>query len=289
MNMQHKLLLSTVCIFTLSACGGSGSGSSNPQPTSTVTTAPTSMPTNMPTSMPTDMPTMAPAGVTLDDLQSTVFGPSCGFSGCHSGSSAPFGLSLDSADNSFQNLVGVASGQQSNLMRVMAGNAENSYLIHKLEGRPSISGLQMPRNGTPLSTALIQNVKDWINNGAPRTGAGTTASKPSFSAANITQDLASVQLHFSKPVDTDTVSTESVQVYFNIQGEQVLASSDQYELTVTAQNIDIEIMLTDIAADSIVVHVNSPELSAILDSDGRLIDGDLDNVDGGVAVYVFDI
>ena len=37
-------------------------------------------------------------------------------------------------------------------MRVIAGDPENSYLIHKLEGRTGIVGVRMPFNGGPYLT-----------------------------------------------------------------------------------------------------------------------------------------
>jgi len=85
-------------------------------------------------------------------------------SGCHSGSSAPLGLMLDEG-LAYDNLVGVISGQDSDFQRVNPGNANDSYLIQKLEGTAS-GGVQMPIGQPPLSLALIQNVRDWIDAGA---------------------------------------------------------------------------------------------------------------------------
>ena len=66
-------------------------------------------------------------------------------------------------------LVNVASRQRTELMLVAPGNPEASYLIHKLEGRPGIIGLQMPRTGPPSLTAgQLQVIKRWIEIGAPR-------------------------------------------------------------------------------------------------------------------------
>jgi hypothetical protein len=54
-------------------------------------------------------------------------------------------------------------------MRVKPGDPENSYLIHKMEGRPSIIGLRMPFSGPPhLIEGQILVVKRWIEIGAPR-------------------------------------------------------------------------------------------------------------------------
>jgi mono/diheme cytochrome c family protein len=62
-------------------------------------------------------------------------------------------------------LVGVPSVQQPGLLRVDPGNPNDSYLIHKLEGTAAVGG-QMPLGGTPLASADIAVVRQWIADGA---------------------------------------------------------------------------------------------------------------------------
>ena len=61
--------------------------------------------------------------------------------------------------------MNVASVQVA-LNRVTPGNAENSYLIHKLDGRSGIVGDRMPTNGPFLTPAQIDVIEQWINDGA---------------------------------------------------------------------------------------------------------------------------
>jgi len=111
----------------------------------------------------------APAAVTLSQIQATVFTPIC--SGCHNGSNPPGGALPGSqnltAGNSFAALVGVASIEQPALRRVKVGDADNSYLIQKLEGLAGISGSRMPLGGPFLDQATIDQIKAWIASGAP--------------------------------------------------------------------------------------------------------------------------
>jgi hypothetical protein len=52
---------------------------------------------------------------------------------------------------------------------VIPGDPENSYLVHKVEGRPGIVGVRMPTVGPPyLTDGQILILKRWIANGAPR-------------------------------------------------------------------------------------------------------------------------
>ena len=105
-------------------------------------------------------------GPTLPQIQAVVFTPSCATAGCHD-STARANLELSNADLSFMELVGVPSVQQPALMLVEPGNADNSYLIHKLENAPTIDFGPMPP-GQALSPAVILEIRNWINNGADR-------------------------------------------------------------------------------------------------------------------------
>ncbi len=102
---------------------------------------------------------------TFTEIQDQIFTPSCSFSGCHSGPGAPVGLQL-TAGVSYANLVGVTSGEVPTLQRVQPGNADNSYLIHKLEGTQSV-GSRMPLGGPFLEQATIDRIRAWIDAGAP--------------------------------------------------------------------------------------------------------------------------
>jgi hypothetical protein len=108
---------------------------------------------------------------TLQSIQTNVFTPIC--AGCHTGPSSnvmPSGLNLTSASASHANLVGVASVLTPSVQRVAAGNANNSFLIHKLEGTVPgggpVAGARMPLLGQPLSQATIDAIRQWINAGA---------------------------------------------------------------------------------------------------------------------------
>lgn len=72
-------------------------------------------------------------------------------------------------DVAYDQLVNRASGQRTNLAIVQPNDPENSYLVHKLEGRPSILNLRMPRNSPAfLTDGQILVIKRWIEIGAPR-------------------------------------------------------------------------------------------------------------------------
>lgn len=103
-----------------------------------------------------------PMTASFSSIQSHVFTPVC--TGCHAGAAAPRGLRLDAA-NSFAMLVGVSSGGVPSLKRVAPGDAENSYLIHKLEGHQAV-GARMPLGGPYLDAQTLGLIRQWINNGA---------------------------------------------------------------------------------------------------------------------------
>ncbi len=49
--------------------------------------------------------------------------------------------------------------------RVAAGDSDNSYLIHKLEGTATV-GARMPQGGPFLDQATIDAIRTWIDQGA---------------------------------------------------------------------------------------------------------------------------
>jgi hypothetical protein len=89
--------------------------------------------------------------------------------GCHSsvGRTPSAGLDLASATAHAQ-LVNVPSNGKPGATRVIPGDPENSYIIHKLEGRSDIVGLRMPRGtaGPFLTAGQIRVIKRWIELGA---------------------------------------------------------------------------------------------------------------------------
>ena len=105
-----------------------------------------------------------PMTASFNSIQSHVFTPVC--TACHSGSAAPRGLRLDAA-NSYALLVNVPSGGVPWLMRVTPGDADNSYLVQKLEG-PAAVGARMPLGGPYLDANTMTLIRLWINNGAQK-------------------------------------------------------------------------------------------------------------------------
>jgi hypothetical protein len=113
-------------------------------------------------------------GATLAKIQSTIFTPTCAVTFCHSAQlpgSIPAGNLDLTAAKSFAQLVGVASdnaaARDAGNPRVDPGNPDNSFLVIKLEGPPSIFfGSQMPQGLPALSATQIKLVRDWISAGA---------------------------------------------------------------------------------------------------------------------------
>jgi hypothetical protein len=89
---------------------------------------------------------------------------------CHTnvGRTPPAGLNLTHAV-AYEQLVNVASTRKAGAIRVVPGDAENSYIVHKIEGSPDIVGVRMPFSGAPyLTDGQILIIKRWIALGAPR-------------------------------------------------------------------------------------------------------------------------
>jgi hypothetical protein len=89
-------------------------------------------------------------------------------SSCHNAQGARFAANLNLADGSAHSqLVNVPSTGKPGAVRVVPGDPDNSYLIHKIEGAPGIVGQRMPRtNGPFLTPGQIEIIRAWIRQGA---------------------------------------------------------------------------------------------------------------------------
>lgn len=88
----------------------------------------------------------------------------CSASACHGNAAGGMTLTASAAAN-YAAWVDVPALAES-FLRVEPGNADDSYVIIKVEGRQSV-GQQMPRNAAPLDNIDLTNLRNWINNGAP--------------------------------------------------------------------------------------------------------------------------
>jgi hypothetical protein len=96
----------------------------------------------------------------FSEIQKQVFDVSC--VSCHSGSTPQGGLDL-SAANSYTQLVEVTSNLVPSQKRVDRNNSSESVLVRILRGDVSP---RMPVGGAPLSSATIDSIAKWIDEGA---------------------------------------------------------------------------------------------------------------------------
>jgi len=141
----------------LSGCAGEGSG---PGPATTTTTN--------------------PGFASIEEVQNQIFTPTCAFSGCHNTASRQGNLDLSSAAISHGQLVGVVS-ECAGLTRVVPGDPDSSYLLHKVGDGPEPCGTLMPQLLPPLTAEQIALIRSWIEGGAqppPAAAAAGSADSP---------------------------------------------------------------------------------------------------------------
>jgi mono/diheme cytochrome c family protein len=168
---------------------------------------------------------------TLAWLQSNVFGGVC--SQCHIGAAAPLGVDWSTETASCSN-IGRTSGEMPEMNEIESGNAAASYVIWKVVGSgpngEAIDGARMPASNPDLSEQTIQNMRDWINDGAPgcdqQGGGGTGGSG--------TDTWATIQADIFQP--------RCVSCHNNTAGAPMGLSweSDQYDPIVTDGRMSLE-------------------------------------------------
>ncbi len=92
-----------------------------------------------------------------------IFSSVCARPSCHG--EAKSGDMQLSPGMAYANTVNVKSSEVPELMRILPGDPDKSYLVMKIEGRQTV-GMRMPLTGDPLSEKQIQAIRGWIQAGA---------------------------------------------------------------------------------------------------------------------------
>lgn len=219
--------------------------------------------------------------VTADfaSIQDRVFTPIC--TACHAGAAAPLGLRLDEGA-SYAMLVGVASVQVPELLRVAPGNPDGSYLVHKIEGTAAV-GSRMPLGGPPLSADAIAAIRQWIVDGAQPpaqqqrldapAAVRTTAPLPNRSAAT----TSALRVVLSRALDANSVHTASVELI----GENAAV----VPATARLSWYDPTVIVVEPAAGTppgrYRLHLHGAGPAPLADLAGTPVDGDGDGHPGG--------
>ena len=103
----------------------------------------------------------------IEGLHKNIFALKCANPTCHDGSFEP---DFRTVQSTYQTLVYQEVIKNDTLgsftYRVVPGNADMSWLVERVTTDDPFLG-RMPLYAVPLSNEEIQNIRDWINNGAP--------------------------------------------------------------------------------------------------------------------------
>jgi hypothetical protein len=240
---------------------------------------------------------VGPLAPNFDSIQANIFEQVCEH--CHSGATAPAGLRLDAA-NSYASLVGVSSVERPGVLRVAPGNANNSYLIHKLEGTSGIVGQRMPAGLPPVPQSDIDVVRQWIGDGALPAAAATgpirvTSVSPEPSSAVDTLP-ASITIGFDRELNAPSV-TAATFTLVRAGADGMLGTTDDVaiapaSIAVPLANPRSAVMdLRGVAPvlDRYAIALAGTSPAAILDLDGNALDGEGDGVAGGDFTATFSV
>jgi hypothetical protein len=104
------------------------------------------------------------ASVENGELQAKVnkiFSKSCATSGCHGGKHPKMQLSLE-ADDIPDNMIGVPSKQNGDMLLIDTNDPSKSYLLLKMTGGKGMKGKKMPIMKAALKKDELEAVTEWI-------------------------------------------------------------------------------------------------------------------------------
>ena len=146
MKIVHRALCPVLMCVVLAACSASDS------------------PTD-PGGTPSDTRTIKANPSFANDITEIFTRRGCASSNCHANAAGGLTISTSGSANHAR-LVNVTS-PMSGEVYVIPNDAQNSYLVKKLENRQgSGNGSRMPVGGSALDNVDLTNIKNWINTGA---------------------------------------------------------------------------------------------------------------------------
>jgi hypothetical protein len=239
---------------------------------------------------------VGPLAPNFDSIQSNVFEQYCEH--CHSGANAPAGLRLDAA-NSYLNLVGVPSVERPAVLRVAPGDANNSYLIQKLEGTAGVGG-RMPLGLPPLPQSDINVVRQWIGDGALPVSASLAPIRvTSLSPAPGSTDVEmppSITVGFDRELNAPSINAASFKL---VRGgtDGLLGTADDVEITPASVTVPLanpraavmDLTGVPLVNDRYGITLSGTGGAAVLDLSGNALDGERDGVAGGDFTATFSV
>lgn len=241
---------------------------------------------------------------TLASIQEHVFTPIC--STCHGGSSPAAGQNLSSLDATIASLINVSSSNPL-FKRVLPGDALQSYLYLKITG-DSRAGSRMPLGQPALDKDSIDAITKWINDGALQTNNVAQSTRVSRVSVDSDSSDSSTLAGVSVRQQSDGLDAQkNVEVTFwfthamnleQVTHEQILISAandnnqrwwvDASNLTIsTSGESSLTLSISAIASDVSNIHIelNNSNIASLSSLSGQLLDGDADNLAGGVFTY----
>ena len=232
-------------------------------------------------------PINPPSGSQFQEIQDTVFTPIC--TQCHIGANAPHGLRLDAA-NSYALLVNVASDEVPTLKRVNPGNADQSYLVQKIQGNAGIVGSRMPLGQAPLPQDRIDLIRSWIAGGAQPAAAApnnlTVASSIPASGEVSHAGASKLTVIFKGDVDATLASSGTFELVDGFDQPVALA---RVQVPAGRPNVVELTPVRELSPGSYQLRVRGQGPVALADTAGHVLDGDADGAAGGDFVMSFDV
>jgi hypothetical protein len=223
---------------------------------------------------------VGPLEPNFDSIQANVFDQYCVH--CHAGANAPAGLRLDAA-NSYVSLFGVPS-VETGVLRVAPGDANNSYIIQKVEGTAAV-GERMPAGLPPLPQEDIDVIRQWIAAGA----LPVSASKAPIRVTSLSPEPSSMEdamprsiiVGFDRELNAPSINAASFMLV-RAGADGMLGTSDDVAITPTSITVPLanpRSAIMDLSSVRLVPDLYGITLlgsggAAVLDLSGNALDGE---------------
>ncbi|MET0534004.1 MAG: Ig-like domain-containing protein, partial [Steroidobacter sp.] len=183
------------------------------------------------------------------------------------------------------------------LLRVKPGDADNSYLVQKIDGRATIGG-RMPLGRNPLPQASIDLVRSWIAAGATMNSAvddGRFSIQSTIPAAGEVSVAAvkEFQIIFNSEIDASLVQSAAISIEASggdgsfSEGNEVILPLADVRVSPANARVLVVYPAASLAGDDYRLVIDTADGISLADNAARTLDGDGDGKAGGAFTLTF--
>jgi len=109
-----------------------------------------------------------------------------------------------------------------------------------------------------------------------------------MSQVTVNENMTTYLMTFNAPILLESISYDSIFIYELYRDQEFLLPISDYQINaISNRQVELQILRKQSALKNLKLVLNDPQSLPILDQKGRLLDGNNNNLEGGLYEYQF--